>query len=105
MLLATLSLCISRIDREITLETRTSLIVKHLPGSQKAQSEFESEGIVHLFNDRETMERVAAEIKLRGERTGEDDIEDNYERYGLYFSEPIGYILKADGSRIPLNIR
>ncbi|MEZ2239449.1 hypothetical protein [Microcoleus sp.] len=32
-----------------------------------------------------------------------DDLEDNYERYGLYFSEPIGYILKADGTRIPLN--
>ncbi|OCR01639.1 hypothetical protein BCD67_19335 [Oscillatoriales cyanobacterium USR001] len=43
------------------------------------------------------------DIKLRGERTGEEDIEDNYERYGLYFSEPIGYILKADGNRIPLN--
>ena len=93
----------SGIDREIPLETRTSLIDKHLPGTQKAQSEFESEGIVHLFNDRETMERVAAEIKLRGERTGEDDVEDNYERYGLYFSEPIGYILKADGTQIPLN--
>ena len=79
----------SGIDREITLETRTSLIDKHLPGTQKAQSEFESEGIVHLFNDRETMERVAAEIKLRGERTGEDDVEDNYERYGLYFQNQL----------------
>lgn len=28
----------SGIDREITLETRTSLIDKHLPGTQKAQS-------------------------------------------------------------------
>jgi len=93
----------SGIECEITLETRNSLIDKHLPGTQKAQSELESEGIVHLFNDRETMERVAAEIKLRGERTGEDDAEDNYERYGLYFSEPIGYILKADGTRTPLN--
>ncbi|MHC5914992.1 MAG: DUF6972 family protein [Nostoc sp.] len=24
------------------------------------------------------------------------------QRYGLYFSEPIGYIIKADGSQIPL---
>jgi hypothetical protein len=93
----------SVIDREITLETRTSLIDKHLPGTEKAQSELESEGIVHLFNDKETMERVAAEIKRRGQRTGADDPEDNYERYGLYFSEPIGYILKSDGTRIPLN--
>lgn len=73
----------SGIDRELTLETRTSLIDKHLPGTLKAQNELESEGIVHLFNNRETMERVAAEIKLRGERTGTEDLEDNYERYGL----------------------
>jgi len=92
----------SGIDRELTLETRMSLIDKHLPGTRKAQNELESEGIVHLFNDRETMERVATEIKLRGERTGAYDLEDNYERYGLYFSEPIGYILKADGTRISL---
>lgn len=92
----------SGIDREITLETRTSLIDKHLPGTTKAQGEIETEGIAHLFNDRETMERVAAEIKLIGERTAADDPEDKYERYGLYFSEPIGYILKADGTRIPL---
>ena len=92
----------SGIDRQLTLETRTSLINKHLPGTQKAESELENEGIVHLFNNRETMERVATEIKLRGERTGADDLEDNYERYGLYFSEQIGYILKADGTPIPL---
>ena len=49
---------LSGIDREITLITRTSFIEKHLPGTQKAESEFESEGIVHVFNDRETMERV-----------------------------------------------
>jgi hypothetical protein len=92
----------SGIEREIVLETRISLINKHLPGTEKAQSELETEGIVYLFNDRQTMERVAAEIKQRGERTGADDLEDKYERYGLYFSEAIGYILKADGSRIPL---
>ncbi|WP_445242032.1 DUF6972 family protein [Microcoleus sp. LEGE 07076] len=46
----------SGIDRELTLETRTSLIDKHLSGTRKAQSEIESEGIVHLFNNRETME-------------------------------------------------
>jgi len=48
------------------------------------------------------MERVAEEIKSRGEQTGISDESDKYERYGLYFPEPIGYILKYDGSRIPL---
>jgi hypothetical protein len=56
-----------------------------------------------LFNNRQTMERVAEEIKQRGERTGAADSEDKYERYGLFFAEPIGYILKLDGTRIPLH--
>ncbi|WP_420885121.1 DUF6972 family protein [Aphanizomenon flos-aquae] len=30
-------------------------------------------------------------------------MKDKYERYGLYFAEPIGYILKADDTRIPLH--
>lgn len=93
----------SGIEREITLETRSSLIDKHLPGTLKAQRELQKEGIVYLFNDRETMERVVEEIKRRGERTGVEDLEDNYERYGLYFPESIGYILKIDGTRIALH--
>ncbi|MDB9312329.1 hypothetical protein PN462_04370 [Spirulina sp. CS-785/01] len=92
----------SGIDREITLETRTSLIDKHLPNTQKSQRELQTEGIVYLFNDRQTMENVASEIKQKGQRTGIQDLEDNYERYGLFFAEPIGYILKLDGTRIPL---
>ncbi len=31
-----------------------------------------------------------------------DDEEDDYERYGLYFQEPIGYIIRTDGSQTPL---
>ncbi|NEN91861.1 MAG: hypothetical protein F6K48_24335 [Okeania sp. SIO3H1] len=92
----------SGIDREIYLETRTSLIDKHLPGTEKSQRELETEGIVYLFSDRETMERVASEILNRGERTGAEDIADKYERYGLFFAQPIGYILKSDGTQIPL---
>ncbi len=93
----------SGIDREIYLENRTSLIDKHLPETEKSQRELETEGIVYLFNTRQTMERVTAEIKQRGERTGSEDSEDKYERYGLFFAEPIGYILKLDGTRIPLH--
>lgn len=93
----------SGINREIYLENRTSLIDKHLPETEKSQRELEIEGIVYLFNNRQTMERVAEEIKQRGERTGAADSEDKYERYGLFFAEPIGYILKLDGTRIPLH--
>ena len=46
----------SGINREIILETRISLIDKHLPGTKKAQNELEIEGSVYLFNDRETLE-------------------------------------------------
>ena len=35
----------------------------------------------------------------KGEFTG---IIRNHERYGLYFSKPIGYRISADGSQIPL---
>ncbi|RMH76220.1 MAG: hypothetical protein D6680_09070 [Cyanobacteria bacterium J007] len=93
----------SGIEREIYLENRTSLINKHLPATEKSQKELETEGIVYLFNNRRTMEQVAEEIKKRGERTGAEDLEDKYERYGLFFTEPIGYILKLDGSQIPLH--
>lgn len=31
-----------------------------------------------------------------------NDEEDDYERYGLYFLEAIGYIIEVDGSQTPL---
>jgi hypothetical protein len=55
-----------------------------------------------VFNNRETLERVTQAIIAGEERTGIDDEDDDYERYGLYFSEPIGYIIKADSNQIPL---
>jgi hypothetical protein len=58
---------------------------------------------IAIFKNRRTMEQVAEEIKQRGERTGAEDLEDKYERYGLFFTEPIGYILKLDGSQSPLH--
>ena len=51
-----------------------------------------------MFNDPETLERVKQAIIARGERTGIDDEEDDYERYGLYFPEEIGYIIGIDGN-------
>jgi hypothetical protein len=60
------------------------------------------EGRAHVFNDRETLERVTKAIIVGGEQTGVDDEEDAYERYGLYFSEAIGYIIRVDSSQTPL---
>jgi len=59
-------------------------------------------GRTHVFNDRETLERVTQAIIEGGERTGIDDESDDYERYGLYFSSAIGYIIRTDRSKTPL---
>jgi hypothetical protein len=92
----------SGIDRAITPDPRPSLMDRHLPNTPQVQRLLQREGRAHVFNDRETLERVTQAIIIGGEQTGITDEEDDYERYGLYFSEPIGYIIKSDGSQIPL---
>jgi hypothetical protein len=92
----------SGIKRNITPDPRSSLINRHLPNTSQVQRLLQREGRAHVFNDRETLEQVTQAIIERGERTGVDDEEDDYERYGLYFSEPIGYIIKTDGSQTSL---
>jgi len=92
----------SGIDRDITPDSRSSLIDRHLPNTPQVKRLIRREGRAHVFNDRETLERVTQAIIAGGERTGVEDEEDDYERYGLYFSEAIGYIIKADGSQVPL---
>ncbi|MDF5727094.1 MAG: hypothetical protein PUP92_03435 [Rhizonema sp. PD38] len=92
----------SGIDRDITPDPRASLIDRHLPNTEQVQRLLQREGRVHVFNDHETLERVTQAIITGGERTGIDDDEDDYERYGLYFPEPIGYIIRTDGSQTPL---
>jgi hypothetical protein len=92
----------SGIDRDITPDSRPSLIDRHLPNTPQVQRLLRREGRAHVFNDLETLRRVMEAIIANGERTGIEDEDDDYERYGLYFSEPIGYIIRADGSQISL---
>lgn len=92
----------SGISRDIIPDPRPSLIYRHLSGTPQVQRLLRREGRAHVFNDLETLERVTRAIIESGERTGEDDEEDDYERYGLYFPEAIGYIIRVDGSRTPL---
>jgi hypothetical protein len=92
----------SGIDRDIIPDFRQSLIDRHLPNTAQVQRLLKREGRAHVFNDLETLERVTQSIVVGGEQTGVDDEEDDYERYGLYFSEPIGYIIRVDGSQTPL---
>lgn len=93
----------SGISRDITPDPRPNLIYRHLPGTPQVQRLLRKEGRAHVFNDLETLERVTTAIIERGARTGADDEEDDYERYGLYFPEPIGYIIRVCGSRTPLH--
>lgn len=92
----------SGIDRHIVPDSRPSLVDRHLPNTPQVQRLLRREGKAYVFNDRETLQQVTQAIIAGGKRTGIEDEEDDYERYGLYFPEPIGYILKADGSQTPL---
>jgi hypothetical protein len=92
----------SGIDRDIIPDPRLSLIDRHLPNTRQIQRLLRREGRAHVFKDLETLKRVTKAIITGGERTGIEDENDDYERYGLYFSEPIGYIIREDGSRLPL---
>ncbi len=93
----------SGIDRDIIPDPRPSLIDHHLPNTPQVRRLLRREGRAHVFNDLETLKRVTESIIAKGERTGIEDEDDDYERYGLYFSEPIGYIVKVDGSPTPLD--
>ena len=92
----------ARIKRNITPDPRSSLIDKHLPNTPQVQRLLKREDRAHIFSDRETLEKVIQAIILDGERTDIEDESDDYERYGMYFTEPIGYIIRVDGSQTPL---
>ncbi len=92
----------SGINRELTPHPRTSLFDKHLPGTPQVARLLKKEGKAHVFKDRATMEFVVRAIIERGELTGVEDENDDYERYGLYFDEPIGYQIRADGNSLAL---
>jgi len=93
----------SGISRDIIPDSRSSLVNRHLPGTSQVQRLLRKEGRAHVFNDLETLKRVTKAIIDYGERTGVDDRDDDYERYGLYFPDAIGYIIRSDGSRMPLH--
>ena len=90
------------IFRTLTPDNRISLFDKHLPDTPQVQRLLKKEGKAHIFKDRDTMNFVIEQIIARGEQTGINDPTDDYDRFGLYFTEPIGYQIRSDGSNIPL---
>ncbi|MGB2924117.1 MAG: hypothetical protein WBB82_02340 [Limnothrix sp.] len=84
----------SGIDRDLILDKQH--IAKHLPDTPQAQRLLRKGLPIHVFDDESTMERVTKAILEKGEFTG---MIRGYERYGLFFSNSIGYRLTATGSK------
>ncbi|MBD2386395.1 DUF6972 family protein [Cylindrospermum sp. FACHB-282] len=87
----------SGINRQIALDVRH--IAKHLPETPQMQRLLKKGIAAHVFNDENTMNRVAQSIIEAGDFIG---IIREYERYGMFFNQPIGYRISPDSSRIPL---
>lgn len=86
------------IHEKVVPDCRRSLIDRHLPNTSQVQRLLRKEGRAHVFNDFETLQRVTEAIIERGEQTGADDTNDDYKRFGLYFPEAIGYIIRLEGN-------
>jgi hypothetical protein len=84
----------SGIEREVFLDPRYTS--KHLPNTPQMQRLLKRGYAAHVFNDESTMEIVAQVIIERGEYTG---FIRGYERYGLFFTDSIGYRIDANGSQ------
>jgi hypothetical protein len=83
------------INRPIQVDTKH--IAKHLPNTPQMQRLLKKGLAVHVFKDSETLKRVAQAIIKRGEYTGKIK---KYERYGLYFTELIGYRISPNGTKL-----
>jgi len=87
----------SGINRPIVLDS--TQVAKHLPDTRQMQRLLRKGWAAHVFNDEATMNQVARAIIERGEFT---DTVRGYDPYGMLFTEPIGYRISPDGSRIAL---
>ena len=87
----------SGINRPIVLDS--TQVAKHLPDTPQMQRLLRKGRAAHVFNDEVTMNQVTRAIIERGEFT---DTVRGYDRYGMLFTEPIGYRISPDGSRIAL---
>jgi hypothetical protein len=87
----------SGIERKIVLDPRH--IAKHLPDTPQVQRLLKKGRAAHIFNNETIMNWVAKAVIERGEYTGTVR---GYERYGLFFTDPIGHRISPDGTNIPL---
>ena len=87
----------SGIDLEITLDHRH--LAKHLPNTPESNRLLRRGRAAHVFNDEDTLFRVAQAIIVGGIHTG---FARGYDRYGLMFAESIGVRIDPDGSTLLL---
>ncbi|MBL1210377.1 DUF6972 family protein [Geminocystis sp. GBBB08] len=87
----------SGVNCPIDLDTRH--IAKHLPNTPQMQRLLKKGLSAHVFKDMETLKKVTQAIIEKGEYLGKIR---KYERYGLYFSEVIGYRISPDGTILNL---
>lgn len=81
------------------IELDTKHLAKHLPNTPQAKRLLNKGLSIHIFKDIETLENVARLIIEKGEYTGKVR---KYERYGLYFSNVIGYRISLGGNILNL---
>jgi hypothetical protein len=81
------------------IELETKYLAKHLPNTRQVKRLLDKGLSVHIFKDIETLESAAQLIISKGEYTGKVR---KYERYGLYFSDVIGYRISSDGKILNL---
>ncbi|MFM7576779.1 MAG: DUF6972 family protein [Microcystaceae cyanobacterium] len=74
-------------------------LAKHLPNTPQVKRLLSKGLSAHIFKDIETLENVAKLIIEKGEYTGKVR---KYKRYGLYFSNVIGYRISPDGTNLNL---
>jgi hypothetical protein len=74
-------------------------LAKHLPNTTQVKRLLNKGLSAHVFKNIETLENVAQLIIEKGEYTGKVR---KYERYGLYFSDVIGYRISPDGTQLNL---
>ncbi len=85
------------IDREIFLDRRH--IAKHLPNTAQSSRLLQKGRSAHVFSDEATLFFVAQAIIEMGIHTG---FARGYDRYGLMFTEMIGFRIDPNGSTLPL---
>ncbi len=85
------------VNREITIDYRH--LGKHLTNTPESNRILRRGRAAHVFNDEDTLFRVAQAIIMGGIHTG---FARGYDRYGLIFTESIGIRIDPDGSTLLL---